>query len=331
MAIATTGVIAETLNRAAVRATLAPSIHNTQPWTFVLRPDSLEVHSDSTRQLGVLDPRSRQLTISCGCAIFNARVAIAAAGFEPLVEYFPDAYHPDILARIHIGEHREWIPIAALDDAIDRRRTNRRRFADEPVPHSLVYDLVAAARAEGADLIPITRPEHRQAATKLSELADNIESSDPAYLAELEAWTSDDPRRLDGVQAATVPYVGTEPAHAEDVLPIRAFDVRGMGWLPAATTAETNECLLLLACADDGPAAWLRAGEALEHVWLELTRQGYWASPLSQVVEVAVTHERLRAELGLDVNPEILLRVGHAPETMPTRRRRHTDVIVYAR
>ena len=37
----------------------------------------------------------------------------------------------------------------------------------------------------------------------------------------------------------------------------------------------------------DTPAAWLRAGEALERVLLEVTRCGYVASPLTQVTEVA--------------------------------------------
>ena len=70
------------LRRAAVRATLAPSVHNTQPWRFELRPNELRIVADSSRQLQVLDPTARQLIISCGCALFNARVAVAASGLE---------------------------------------------------------------------------------------------------------------------------------------------------------------------------------------------------------------------------------------------------------
>ncbi|HZC73637.1 MAG TPA: hypothetical protein VE442_23295 [Jatrophihabitans sp.] len=43
----------------------------------------------------------------------------------------------------------------------------------------------------------------------------------------------------------------------------------------------------------------LRAGEALEHVWLRLTDRGVSASPLTKVAEVQQTHERLRADLAL--------------------------------
>ena len=74
----------QTLRRAAVRATLAPSIHNTQPWRFVLSADALEIHADPARQLRVLYPRGRQMTISCGCAVqrsgFDRRRRLRPAG-----------------------------------------------------------------------------------------------------------------------------------------------------------------------------------------------------------------------------------------------------------
>ncbi|HEV7204153.1 MAG TPA: hypothetical protein VGN18_06050 [Jatrophihabitans sp.] len=323
---AATSAIATILRRAALRAMRAPSVHNTQPWTFTLGKNSLEIRADLGRQLSVLDPRGRQLIMSCGCALFNARVAIAAAGYEPVVERYPDPAHPELVARLTVGDARGWQAIAALDLAIDQRRTNRRAFAPEPVPPSVVGDLVQAARAEGAILVPITSVEHRLATARLSKLADQIEHADPAYRDELRAWTTDDPRRRDGVQAASVPYAGTGAA-SDDPLPIREFDVRGMGWLPSSSHSDVDQCLLLLCSIQDSAPSWLRAGEALEHLWLELTRQGYWATPLAQVVEVGATHEELRAELDLDVHPEILLRVGRAPDTVRTQRRHPMDII----
>ena len=42
--------------KAVERASRAPSIHNTQPWHFVVRPDVLELYGESDRQLRALDP-----------------------------------------------------------------------------------------------------------------------------------------------------------------------------------------------------------------------------------------------------------------------------------
>jgi len=184
---------------------------------------------------------------------------------------------------------------------------------------------VAAARAEGAELFPIRRPEHRAATARLSQLADRIENGQPAYRAELRRWTTDDPGRADGVPAAAVPHVdGT----AQDDVPIRDFDARGTGGLPGATRSSSEQCLLLLGTNADNPAAWVRAGEALERVWLEIAHRGFTASPFTQVIEIPRTREMLRAELGISMNPHVLLRVGRAAATSPTRRRRLVDVLV---
>ncbi len=322
-------VSAATLRRAAIRAIQAPSIHNTQPWKFVLSEDSLEIHIDPSRRLNTLDPRGRQLVISCGCAVLNARVAIAAAGFEPIVERLPHPGKPNFLARLTVGDPRPVGRNAALDLAIDRRHTNRRAFMDEPVPAPLVAKFVAAVRDEGAVLVPVTSPSHRTLVGELTALASRVETEDPAYIEEIRAWTTDDPRRLDGVQAASVPYEGVGARH-NGQSPIRSFDVRGMGWLPTAGRPGSEECLLVLCSTDDQPHGWLRAGEALERLWLELTDHAYWASPLTQVVEVRGTHDRLRSGLGLTGFPQLLLRVGRAPDTMRTQRRHAYDVIVEA-
>jgi hypothetical protein len=210
-----------------------------------------------------------------------------------------------------------------LDAAIEHRHTNRRRFADVAVPPHVVQDLIAAANAEGAELFPITLPEHRLAVARLSQQADELEIADPAYRAELRAWTSDDPRRRDGGPAMVVPHVDTGSG---DEVPIRDFDTHGLGWLPTETHSSMDQCLLLLGTMEDGPAAWLRAGEALERVLLEIASRGYSSSPFTQVIEVARTNAQLRQALQLAMHRHVLLRVGRAPQTPSTRRRRLVDV-----
>jgi hypothetical protein len=317
--------LTQALRRAAVRATLAPSVHNTQPWRLRLTRDSMELLLDEPRRLRVLDPYGRQQMLSCGCALFNARVSLAASGYEVEVERFPDPTDPDLLARLRIVGATDGPPlIADLDAAIERRRTNRRRFEDEPVPATVVQALVAAAAAESAQLVPVQAEEHRQAVARLSQLADRIENADPAYRAELRAWTTADPVRSDGVPAAAVPHV---TGYSGDEVPIRDFDTHGAGWLPTETRSSAAQCLVLLGTQSDNAAAWLHAGEALERVLLEITRRGYVASPFTQVIEVARTHEMLRLELRLDVHPHVLLRIGRAPETPAVRRRRLVDVL----
>lgn len=88
------------LRRAAVQATYAPSVHNTQPWRLHLGRDELRIYVDRSRRLPVLDPTSRLLTISIGCALFNARVALAASGADLEVLRLPNSKDPELMAVI---------------------------------------------------------------------------------------------------------------------------------------------------------------------------------------------------------------------------------------
>ncbi|HVU72206.1 MAG TPA: hypothetical protein VHE83_04535, partial [Mycobacteriales bacterium] len=67
---------------AAGHARLAPSVHNTQPWSFHLRNGAMELHSDPARALGALDPTGREMTMSCGAALAQLRLALSAQGAQ---------------------------------------------------------------------------------------------------------------------------------------------------------------------------------------------------------------------------------------------------------
>jgi len=314
------------LRQAADRARRAPSVHNTQPWRFDLHGTELDVYRDPSRQLRVIDPAGRQLMISCGCAVFNARAALAAAGFEAELTEFPDPRRPDLVAALDIdGRSHGWLPLGALDGVIDRRRSNRRPYFADPVPPEVSQQLVQAAAAEQARLIELISPDDRVLVSRLTREATDEQLLDPGYRAEIRAWTTDDPRRSDGVQAMTVPRVTSD---SSDELPIRDFDSVGMGWLPARTHSAPGQCLFLLSTERDDEPAWLRAGQALERVWLEATRLGYAVSLFTQAVEAPDYRRRLRSVLSLTGWPHVLLRVGHAPATPASRRRDLAQLMV---
>ena len=63
-------------------AELAPSVHNTQPWTCHVVGDTIEIRADRDRDSPVLDPRGRELTISCGAAIEFGYTAVRGLGWD---------------------------------------------------------------------------------------------------------------------------------------------------------------------------------------------------------------------------------------------------------
>ena len=126
--------IARQLIQAAV---LAPSSHNTQPWLFRLREGGLELRADRTRALPVNDPSDRELTISCGCALFNLRVAAAHAGVPLRIRLLPDAQDADLLATVEMASAGAVASdLVPYWDALTWRRTYRKAFVDRAVNQS---------------------------------------------------------------------------------------------------------------------------------------------------------------------------------------------------
>src|SRR6185312_15036503 len=81
-----TGGVTEALVAAADAARLAPSVHNTQPWRWVVRGDRLELRAAPERQLREQDADGRLMVLSCGAALHHALVALAASGWTYEVE-----------------------------------------------------------------------------------------------------------------------------------------------------------------------------------------------------------------------------------------------------
>src|SRR5690349_22631394 len=184
-------------------ATLAPSMHNTQPWRFrVLRADQvMELHADPSRMLKYADPHGRAVHIACGAALFNLRLAVAVAGREPVVRLFPDPAQPQLLAALRLaGPYRPSEADAELHAVIAARHTNRRPFSNRPLPPGVLAELVQAASTEGATL---HLPDDTETARLLYLVSDAERDlvADPGYRAELARWVGGN-RDHDGIPSS---------------------------------------------------------------------------------------------------------------------------------
>jgi hypothetical protein len=141
------------LTKAAVAAARAPSIFNSQPWRWRIADDTAELRADRGRQLRVVDPDGRLLTISCGAALHHARTALDGDGYAADVVRLPDEDDPDLLARIRIVGTAVPAPAAVrLQLAMALRHTDRRPFADLDVPPAVLDRLRDVAERQGAHL-----------------------------------------------------------------------------------------------------------------------------------------------------------------------------------
>ncbi len=81
-------------------AILAPSVKNTQPWSFTVASNRVHLAAARNRDLPVADPHQRELYISLGCALENLLVAAEHFGFSHEVTYFPTPEDDRLVATV---------------------------------------------------------------------------------------------------------------------------------------------------------------------------------------------------------------------------------------
>jgi nitroreductase len=304
-------------------AGLAPSVHNTQPWRFVARPEHLELHADPSRQLRVLDPDGRQLHLSCGAALFHARVAARALGLDVQIRLLPDPLHPTHFANLVLtpGHPATGLEIR-LATAILQRHTHRGAFDERPIPAAVLDVLRDAALAEGARLCEVVSEDQLVELEVLLSSADAMEERDAGYREELAQWVHDGPLRPDGIPA-------TANGHAPgSSLRQRDFTLRDPAKLDGTAPAPDRPAVVVLTTDGDAPMAWLRAGQAVASMLLLAAAFGVQAQPLGQVTDVLAYRFGLRQALGLAGMPQLVLRMGFAPSRASTPRRSVDEVLV---
>ena len=322
---------AELARRVVELAIRAPSVHNTQPWRFVATAGGLDLYADRRRQLTALDPTGRQLVLSCGAALGFAKLAVRALGFDCRVYLLPDDGDLDHLAHLSVDGQRPVAPDdLALVHAIGRRRTVRDRFDSRPLRAAARDRFGRDAEADGAWLRWVDSVADRAMLAVLADRADRIQRADPAVRAELARWRHDGEVPLDGIPAAALPPL---PAglRATDV-PLREFEPvdgapNGADPQHLPLPAERPD-LVVLGTRYEGRVSWLQAGQATARMLLRATTLDVAAFPLTQVLDLPWTRQRLRAGLGLVGHPQMLLRLGDAGLDGPRTARRPVEELL---
>ena len=301
-------------------AALAPSSHNTQPWLFRLSDHEIQLAADRTRTLPVNDPDDRELTISCGCALLNLRVAAASRGLDTGMALLPEGLQTDLLGRLEFKRKDQ--PAAPADDlvnAIERRRTYRKEFAGSPVEDEVIDCLLNAARIEGAWLQPVLDEESRRRLGELVAVGDAKQWANPRWRRQLAAWIR--PRRQgDGL---TVPNLAAPVTR----LVVCMFN---MGRIIGARNRDLVNGAPLLAVLGhdgDGPHDWLVVGQALQRVLLTACSHGLQASFLNQPVQIVSLRPELQNLIGKGL-PQVVLRFGYPKEGVPAAPRRPVETLI---
>ncbi|HTX84829.1 MAG TPA: nitroreductase family protein [Streptosporangiaceae bacterium] len=304
-------------------ASAAPSVHNSQPWQFEAAGGELRLHGVPERALRVADPEGRALYVSCGAALFNARLAARIAGLETDVSLLPHPDYPlDVLAVLRVRARRvPTAPERSLYESIWRRHTSRRPYSSRQIPRVLMAGLQKSAEAEDARLRLLDRRDTSSVLGLAARAGQELAAS-PAHQGELSRWIGDG--GVDGIPSWALPG---RPQHKPS--PVRDGDFLAVGRPVSGTRAayERNPHLTALTTEHDEPEDWLRAGQALQHVLLVATLNGLSASFLYQLIERDDMREGAERSWPWPEHLQMIIRFGYSQEVLPTPRRSPAEVM----
>ncbi len=292
------GSLAERLRFLVRYAVLAPSPRNTQPWSFAIEGQRVDLRADLSRRLNVADPKARDLYVSLGCALENLLVAGAHFGLRAQIEYFPRAGNEELVAQVWFAEAgapapRKGTPMrpaGALFGAITRRRTQDASGDTPPLSSRALAELRAYAKDKdaGVSLLLTQDAALRRAVEGMLVRAGTVAHADNFYLQELASCPPQRERSaFDGV-----------PAFG------------------------------LISAAKDERLAQVKAGQLLERLALRSTLLDLCLQPLSMLLdfqEIATVFSKLFRGGSVPLAP---FRIGaRGPTTPPAPRRSVEEVL----
>ena len=297
--------------RDAVRlACRAPSLHNSQPWRWVVEGDTVQLFVEPDRVVRGADSSGREALIACGAVLDHFRVAMAAAGFTANVDRFPNPNN-----RFHVASI-EFTAMEFVTDghrqratAILLRRTDRLPFAAPPdwdTFEPALHDTVDSD-AVRLDIIPDNlRPQLAEA----SQLTESLRLYDSSYHAELDWWTA--AFEVTG----GIPHSSLVSAAESDRVDVgRTFPVTHHRERRPEVDEDRSR-ILVLSTYDDTRESVLRCGELLSAVLLDATMVGLATCTLTHITEVPASREivaRLIDQSNQGITPQVLIRVGLTP------------------
>jgi nitroreductase len=285
----------------------APSLHNSQPWHWVLEGNILALFVDPDRVVHRTDRSGREALISCGAVLDHFCAAIAAAGWQANVDRFPNPNNLRHLASVDFspmefvtdGHHRR-------ANAIRVRRADRLPFA-APANWDLLEPELRRTVGSGLVRFDVVSDDLRPQLARASQLTEALRLYDSSYHAELQWWTG--PSKVsDGIPDSSL--VSEDDSDRVDVG--RAFPAAHHGDR-RAEVGEDHSTVVVLSTFDDTYDSALRCGEMLSAVLLDATMAGLATCPLTHITELAASRELVAELLGQDTVPQVLIRIGLAP------------------
>lgn len=297
-----------------------PSVHNVQPWLLKVNSRSLIVYDNLDRTLNVGDPQLHDHEVSMGAFVEGLDLILGTEGLR--IAEIKDLELRKISYKNYLLRERfELIlqPGAVADSLaaeIPRRRSYRGVF-----PKNSAEDrrrLEAAMNKDHSAVI--TSLEELKTWARIYDQSALRGNSQGPYQEELYHWlrlTENHPRyQEDGLNREALSLSAMEGFFANTFMKPSVYKKLNQWGLAKYLVSEAPQIRsatgLVFIFKPDGATAF-EAGRLFYRLWLELTREGFSACPLSSLVDDSEARKKLMEKFN-NKTPLNVLRVGRAPQ-----------------
>jgi hypothetical protein len=296
-------------------ASLAPSGHNTQPWSVTIKNDGhWIIGTERQRWLPAVDPNNRETLLSLGAFLENLVTAAEAAGYSVKVDI--PAASPADQAILDIKLQPAGARTGFNLEAIQLRRTLRNGFLSDTLSNDDLRFILGDDQNSIA-YFPRDSAEGRylQDGTILANKAQAYRDPAQLELAEWIRWSNSEIRRyMNGLTPETMEIEGVARWYVKlfysrdsvltggfretTIQKIQQQAIAGGGWL--IITSPTSAIPELI-----------NTGRKLQRLWLKVRSKMIAIHPMTQILEEEPWQYSVADNLGVNGTVQFILRVGY--------------------
>lgn len=311
-------------------AVLAPSSHNSQPWSFTVSDSTIDLVPDFTRALEMSDNDHRQLHISMGASLENILIAAKYFGYMAQVTYFPGSTAGTEEVKILFTENPASIlqNDTHLIEAILRHHTNRGEYSKD-MPDPAFLQQIQRMSTPAIHVNVITDPAKKQALADVTIRAGIQAMDDPEFRRELSMYRKNNTTKSPLGMPAFGMGIPTLISFATPFLS-QFFNINKLRKkADRILLTEHTPALLVISTAHDTPEYWVKTGQLYEQIALEATDRGMHTNPMVAAIQIGEYYVELQKILGIkDMRPQFFFRLGYAKNEERHSPRLHADHVI---
>ncbi|HRX46887.1 MAG TPA: nitroreductase [Spirochaetota bacterium] len=295
-------------------ASLAPSGHNTQPWSVkILSEHEWIIGWDKSRSLPAVDPHNRELLLSIGAFCEALKISAASEGLEAVINVIGKSPFSKDLVKITFreSEHSDYNM-----EALRKRRTIKKGLLSQPVDSG---DLRFITSGSGSKFYTYNRDSREgdfiEAAVLESNKIQAARDDAQAELAEWIRWSRKDVMKyMNGLSPAGMEIGGFGEWYVSHFF--GRDDVMSSSFREH-TVKKVKELLssygtwILITSDKDDCKSLINAGGSFLKLGLNSWRKKIALHPMTQPLEEEGFAGELKKNLGIEENIQFILRAGY--------------------